>query len=315
MKDEKLSRVKKYNTEEISTIDIEEEITVIEETEEDTKKEHPILNKILIISIILTISIISYAALIEPNIIITKEYKIENTKLPDTFNGLKIVQFSDIHYGNTINKKQLDKIVDKINNLKPDVILFTGDLISKDLSINDTIKEEITDSLKKLECTLYKYAIYGDEDNETFKEIMDETNFITLNNETKLLYYKSNTPISISGLAPNNNQNYSILNASVDEKEIINLFKIVLVHEPDTIENITRYYPQIVMSGHTMGGLIKLPGLKPLFLPETANNYYEPHYTIDETNLYVSNGLGTSSINARLNNFPSINLYRLYTQK
>lgn len=315
MKDEKLSRVKKYNTEEISTIDIEEEITVIEETEEDTKKEHPIINKILIISIILTISIISYAALIEPNIIITKEYKIENTKLPDTFNGLKIVQFSDIHYGNTINKKQLDKIVDKINNLKPDVILFTGDLISKDLSINDTIKEEITDSLKKLECTLYKYAIYGDEDNETFKEIMDETNFITLNNETKLLYYKSNTPISISGLAPKNNQNYSILNASVDEKEIISLFKIVLVHEPDTIENITRYYPQIVMSGHTMGGLIKLPGLKPLFLPETANNYYEPHYTIDETNLYVSNGLGTSSINARLNNFPSINLYRLYTQK
>jgi predicted MPP superfamily phosphohydrolase len=75
------------------------------------------------------------------------------------------------------------------------------------------------------------------------------------------------------------------------------------------------YNPNIIFSGHTLGGSIKLPFAKPLFLPNNSTNYYLDHYKLKETELYISNGLGTSGINARLNNHPSINLYRFYKVK
>lgn len=311
MNNNQLSRVKKYNTEEIKQIDLPE-IEYNEDEEKETRK-HPLLTKIIITLFFIIILITAYATLISPYYIDIKEYKIDNEKLPESLSGFKIVQFSDIHYGNTIDKKQLDKIVTKINSLKPDLIFFTGDLISKDIEVNDEIKNEIKESLSKLECSMYKYSIYGDEDNnDIYNEIMNETNFIILNNESKLLYYKNISPIAITGLNSNENIDYSILNNNVNELDITSLFRIVLVHEPDTTDNILSYYPDIIMSGHTMGGLIKLPYLKPLFLPENGKNYYEDYYEINGTKLYVSNGLGTSSINARLNNHPSINLYRIY---
>lgn len=312
MNNDKLSRIKKYNTEEIKQIDLPD----IEDNEEIEEKKHPLLTKIFLFIFLTIICTLTYATLISPNIIDVKEYKIEDNNLPPSFSGFKIVQFSDIHYGHTIGKKQLDKIVTKINSLKPDIIIFTGDLISKDIEINDSIKNEVKESLSKLECSMYKYSIYGDEDNtNVFDEIMKETDFIILNNESKLLYYKSYVPITISGLSPNGNQKYSLLNSSVDDTDIINFFRIVLVHEPDTIPNILNYYPNIIMSGHTMGGLIKIPGLKPLFLPENGKEYYKDYQKINDTHIYVSSGLGTSSIEARLNNHPSINLYRIYTEK
>ena len=108
------------------------------------------------------------------------------------------------------------------------------------------------------------------------------------------------------------NPNYTILTNLVDEIDTTNFYKIVLTHEPDTIDNFINYNPDLVFSGHTLGGLIKLPFIKPLFLPENNKKYYEDHYKINNTELYISNGLGTSAITARFNNHPSINFYRLY---
>lgn len=310
MKEDKLSRVKKYNTEEITKINIEKNNQV----DEEEPKEHSFLKKLFIATIFIVVILLSYSTLIAPYFIDVKEYKIESELLENSYNGLKIVQFSDIHYGHSINKKQLDKIVKKINELKPDIIFFTGDLISKDIEINDTIISEIKDSLSKLECTLYKYAIYGDEDNDTYKDIMENTNFFLLNNESKLLYYKNINPIVISGLSPLNKQDPSILNTAVDGTDVIPYFQIVLVHEPDSIDNLLTYAPEVIMSGHTLGGEIKLPYLKPLFLPINGQIYYEDTYNINSTQIFVSNGLGTSGLNARFNNHPSINLYRLYSK-
>ena len=77
--------------------------------EPETKKQHPILNKILLTIIIVFLSITAYSTLIEPKIISVKEYKIESDQIPESFHGFKIVQLSDIHYGTTINSYQLKK--------------------------------------------------------------------------------------------------------------------------------------------------------------------------------------------------------------
>ena len=304
--EKKNTRSKKYK--------IEEQEIIVEEEIEEEPKSPSIIFKVIIILLILIATIFIYSFFICPKIFKTNEYKIESNLIPESFNGIKIVQFSDIHYGTTINKKQLDTIVKNINTLKPDIILFTGDLIDKNISPTEDIKNEIIESLKALNATLYKYAVYGNEDKEEiFDNIMNSIDFIILKNNAHLLYYHGTTPIEVFGFTPaSTNPDYSIIGNSIDEIDPNSVYKIIIMHEPNPIDKMLSYNPNLIISGSTLGGIIKLPLIKPLILNEYNNKYYKAHYSINETEAYISNGLGTTDINARFNNNPSINFYRLY---
>lgn len=288
------------------------------ENKRKEKKEHPLINKLILIIIIITILVISYGTTIEPKLLNIKEYKIESKIIPNSFHGTKIIHFSDIHYGTTINKKQLEKITKRINELKPDIIVFTGDLIDKNISLTKKIEEELITNLSNLKCSLYKFAIYGDEDleNKKYQEIMTSSGFTILNNNSIPLYYKETTPILITGYSPIiSKPNYKILTDLIDNQETTNYFKIVLTHEPDSIDNFINYKPNLVLSGHSLGGSIDFKITKPLLLPENSKEYFKDYQKIKNTDLYISNGLGTTGLNARFLNPPSINLYRLYKTK
>ena len=286
----------------------------IETEEVEEESSHPLLFKTILIISFLIILILIYSFLICPKIFKTNEYKVESSLLPENFNGLKIIQLADIHYGTTVNKEQLNKIVKNINILKPDIIVFTGDLIDKNISPTEDIKKEIIDSLGALNASLYKYAVYGNEDKEEYyEEIMNNINFTILKNEGKLLFYKGTQPIEIIGFNTiETNPDYSIISNPVDEIDTSNLYKIIITHESNAVDSLMTYNPDLILTSSTLGGVIKLPFIKPLVLNEYNNKYYEEHYTINTTEVYVSNGLGTTTINARFNNNPSINFYRLY---
>ena len=282
------------------------------ELEEEQKTPNRVLlflKNIFITLVIIIILIFVYAHFIEPSFIKVNEYKVESNIIPDSFNGLKIIQFSDIHYGTTFSKKDLEKLIERINELNPDIIFFTGDLMDKNVNIDNKERIEIKKILSGLNANLNKYAVIGDNDNEKiFDEIFEGADFTILNNETKLLYYKDQTPIEIVGFNKDKTIDYSIIN----ENEIYeNIYKIVLIHKPDNIDNILTYNPNLILSGHTLGGLINIPGIKPLFL-DKETKYYKRYYKIKNTEIYISNGLGTNSVTLRINNIPSINFYRLY---
>lgn len=325
MTEEKLKTRSSRYQEEIEVEDVEESPTrnesqktsskkQIEETKKE-KKSHPLLNRIILSIIILFIAIAAYSTLIEPKLLIVKEYKIESKEIPESFHGLKIVHFSDIHYGTTINKKQLSKIVDKINELKPDIVVFTGNLLDANIDLTETAKEDVITTLNKINCSLYKYAIYGNEDldNKDFKNIMTKTNFIILDNKSVPLYYKGTTPILITGYNPIiSSPNYEITN---EDTEVNSYYEITLTHEPDALDNFISQNPNLVLSGHSLGGIVDLKFAKPLFLQEHSKKYFEDYQKVKNTELYISNGVGTNSFNMRLLNPPSINLYRLYKTK
>ena len=135
----------------------------------------------------------------------------------------------------------------------------------------------LIETLKRLDSTTYKYAIYGDEDlnNEFFVDIIKESQFTLLNNEATLLYYKDNTPIEIVGFTNNDETNYTILTNFIDEIDTTNYYKIVLSHKPDTIDSFINYNPNLVLSGHTLGGEINI--IKPLFLNEGSKKHYKDY--------------------------------------
>lgn len=282
----------------------EKETKEIKETKEN--KSHIFIYILLIIGLI-----IIYSRYIATTGIQIKEYSVINNKIPKSFKGFKVVHFSDLKYGSTTDQKYLKKLVNKINELNPDIIIFTGDLITSNYKLTDNDKKSIIENLNKLDPKIDIYSIRGDNDiNETYNSIITQTKIIEINNLNKLIYYKGDTPIMLIGLDDSINGNQSLDMAFNYEEN--NYYKILITHEPDTYEKIKDKKIDLFLAGHSLNGQVRLPFIGSVYTPTGAKKYYDSKYKIDNTEIYISNGLGTSKIPYRLNNRPSINLYRFY---
>ena len=263
---------------------------------------------IVLVSIIVLLSIILiYSSKVTTHSIKVVEYGIIDNKLPNEYHGLKIVHFSDISYVKSTTIKELEKLVKKINDLNPDVVVFTGDLFHKNIKITDKEKDKIKSLLSKINAKYEKYAILGDSDlkfKDAFYQILSD-DFIILDNGINLLYITSSKPIRFMGL--NNINKEEIIS---DEEENI-LYNILLLHKPDDLEKLKNKY-NLVFAGHSMGGQIKLPFYGPLIKLKGAKKYISGEYDYNGAKLFVSDGIGSQSVNMRINNKPKINLYRIY---
>lgn len=222
------------------------------------------------------------------------EHKITNALIPNSLHGTKLIQISDIHYGNTVDINYLKNIVKQINEIKPDILVLTGDLLDKE--INEEEKNEIISTLKKINVTITSYAIMGDSDydEQLWNEIITESGFVNLNNKEEKIFNKSNEPILISNLDTNHD----------------NIFSIYLLHQPDKVNELSNDF-NLILAGHSLNGQINIPIIKHLLLPEGAKKYYKNHYKINNNDLYISSGIGTTKFKYRFLNKPSIELYRL----
>jgi len=231
-----------------------------------TKKNNIFIYLLLIISLIFI-----YAYYIEPYNISINEYKIENKDIPDNFDSLKIIHFSDLHYGSNVNLDYLKKVVKLINKQEPDIVMFTGDLLDNRLNLSKKEVKKIKSELNKIESNLGNYAVTGNHDYEfidDFNSILSD-NFTILNNEEKLIYYKENNPISVTGFvdAKESDPNYELL------KNENTYFRFVLIHEPDEFDKIKDYNFNIMLSGHSHNGQVRIPLLGKLYTPIGSKKY------------------------------------------
>ena len=270
----------------------------------------------LIIIILLISSILLYSRFIATKGLKIKEYKVVNTKITDFYHGLKIVHLSDVHYGSTINEKELNNIVNKINEIKPDIVVLTGDLIDNRIAFD---KDIIINCLSKIEANLGKYAISGNHDLpiDDYNYIIKESGFTNLDNKYDLIYYKSNDPIVISGIGYDGEdigiktEQFDKYISELKTDDVKPIYSILLIHEPDTVDNLDLNKYDLVLAGHSHGGQVRLPFIGAIYTPVGAKNYYDEYYKINNTDLYISSGLGTSMYKFRLFNKPSINFYRI----
>ena len=273
--------------------------------------------RFLLILLLIILLLVIYARYEGTNSLITKEYKIETADISNSFDGIKIVHFSDLHYKRIINKDRTKEIVDEINLINPDIVIFTGDLIDKDFDVSDEDIEDLTLLLNNINSKYGKYAIIGNHDyvrdDDILNDIYNNSSFVLLKNSYDVIYGDNNDKLFIGGV-----DTYSYDKADIDktmeyfeDNEDID-YKIILVHEPDYIDTITsKYNVNLVLAGHSHNGQINIPFIKEMFLPYGSNKYYENYYIVNDTPLYVSSGIGESRINFRLFNRPSINFYRI----
>ena len=286
-----------------------------EQNKENIKKTVKLFLKLTIIFLILTSLFYTYTTYISTTKIGVREYRITNKKIPEKFNGLKIIQISDLHYGSTMLLDDLKKIKKISNKRKPDLVVFTGDFINKDKKISSIEKEKIITELKKIKASLGKYAILGDEDDETASTILSQSEFTLLKNEYDLIYKDSNDPILLIGLSSSLSKTQDIEKAYhyfQEEQHNADIYTITLLHEPDVVDNIlTNHRTDLFLAGHSHNGNIRIPILNYSFIKQKdATKYDQEHYTLDNSELYISSGLGTKN-GIRLFCRPSLNFFRL----
>lgn len=266
-----------------------------------------ILGSLVVIFIILMYSRFIGTASLKTNEIVV------NTNILESYDGLKIVHFTDLHYKKVITEERVKELIKEINNTKPDIVVYTGDLLDNDYEMTNTDTNFLIEELKRIEAKYGKYAIMGDQDykqKETVLNIFIQSEFTLLNNTSTTIYNEANDKILLIGMGSYLENDFNIDNLKIEDDSI---YKIVLVHEPDMVTRIKTTLPttSLIMAGHSINGSINIPLLKNYLLPMGAKNYYDSYYKVDNTDIYISNGIGVNNVNFRLFNTPSFNLYRI----
>ncbi|MEC0089489.1 metallophosphoesterase [Paenibacillus macquariensis] len=262
-----------------------------------------------------------YATKIEPKALSVTRIDIENKYVQKSFDGKTIIQFSDTHLGPDYSVDQLQSLVDRMNLLKPDMVVFTGDLFDNYAEYGSKNRKLAQKVLAKIKAPLGKYAVYGNHDrggggSRVYKEYMEEAGFMVLVNEVHTITSANGERLTITGLDD------FLLGKPMIERTLQSLspqdFNILLVHQPDVADRFTDYPVDLQLSGHSHGGQVRIPFLKPLVTTSLGNKYIEGLYSLEgkirPLTLYVNRGIGTTRLPIRLFEKPELTVIRLMKQ-
>lgn len=271
----------------------------------------------LIAIIIIVASLFVYARYIATKGLIVKEYRVKSNILSSNFSGIKIVHFSDLLYKSTVDKNDLENLVKRINEYKPDIVVFTGNLVTNTVKMTTDDTNTLVNALSKIDATIDKYAIYGEYDYKykDYDRVMTSSGFKILNNSYDEVYYKNNEPMYIVGLPSSLKENINLEEAFKfykDDRKYI----ICLVHEGASIKYIdsSDYEVDLILGGYSLNGSVVLPFIGGVFNDKNSYKYSEPEYVKGITQIYISSGIGTKKYGYRFMNKPSFNVYRLKAQ-
>lgn len=267
----------------------------------------------IIISILLTIAIILifvYNMLVTNTSVITvREETIKSSKIDSNIDGLIVAYFADLHYGTYVNSDDLNDIVTKLNDIKPDIIIFGGDLIDK--SIDGNSQSALTSALRSLNAKYGKYAVLGDKDHylsEQVSSILNESEFRILTNTNQRIYI-NNSFIEIVGVDSSVMGSPDVTSAYEGSNEAYYTF--VVSHCPDIFDSLDLNKTDYVLSAHSLGGQVYIPLINLFYRPSGALNYYHGKYTSNGKMLDITNGVGTYENDIRLFADAEIVIYKL----
>lgn len=258
-----------------------------------------------------------------------RHVKLSYQNLPASFKGMKIVQISDIHSGSFTNKKAVEKGVDLIMKQKPDLVLFTGDLV------NDRAMEmqDYMEVFNKVQAPLGVYSTFGNHDYgdyvnwnsredkianlEQLKQVHQQLGWRLLMNEHVILS-RGDQQICVLGIenwsAKGSFPKYGKMDKAYAGTENYS-FKILMSHDPSHWEaEVIPKYPDVdlMLAGHTHGmqfGL-EVPGFK--WSPvQYVYKQWAGLYEQGRQKLYVNRGFGFIGYPGRVGILPEITLIEL----
>ena len=245
---------------------------------------------------------------LEPSWIEVRSVSLSLPHLSSVFSGYRIVQLSDIHTDRWMTAQRIQKVVDRVNKMHPDLVVLTGDFVTRNVE-QYAPNLKVLNALTPMDKTL---AILGNHDAWTNPDLVQQTleaagidvlanQVVTLERGAEQLHIGG-----VDDVWAGRDRLSEVLAALPSTGAAI-----LLAHEPDFADTSAatgRF--DLQLSGHSHGGQVRLPFMK-WVLPPLAHKYPEGRYQVGSMIQYTNRGLGSSGIPIRFNCRPEITIFTL----
>lgn len=249
--------------------------------------------------------------------VVTEKLELSFADLPDAFDGMTVLHFSDLHYGFFYGPEELDPLLAQIRSLNPDMIVFTGDLFDKEVL---PYAEECAERLRSLSAPLGKWAVPGNHDYFTGRKLAPqayrECGFELLVNRSARVF-RGGQSIQLVGVddLKMGKPDPEAAFAGVDSRA----FTLLLSHQPDFAKQTSSRRVDLQLSGHSHGGQVRLPFIGAVLTPAGGKTYvhglYELAGRMTESYVYTNRGIGTTHLPIRFMCPPELTLITLRTKR
>jgi predicted MPP superfamily phosphohydrolase len=273
--------------------------------------------RISLLTILLSVSsAIGWGFFIEPNRLVLRHEVITIDRWPSGLSGLKIAVLSDLHIGSAfIDNDKVRLIVERTNQLQPDLIVILGDYITSDGRTSHRVEPEVFGPLlKDLHAPFGVYSVLGNHDwwynGYKVRRDLEANGIKILENEVVRLDVRG-TPLWLAGLADlwTRVQRVEQTIAQVPDGETV----IALTHNPDIFPQLPQRVP-LMLAGHTHGGQVRLPFIGSVVEASRFGERYEVGHVFENGHhLFVTTGIGTSIVPVRFGVPPEIVLLEVKT--
>lgn len=243
---------------------------------------------------------VHYARRIEPTWLEVNQHELPIDDLGAGFDGFQIVQISDLHCGRHLPSEYLQQVVAATQRKRPDAIVVTGDFIHHGFRY----VEQAAESLKDLSAPFGVYAVLGNHDHSirnalgirrhkqlsrVITDALVARGIRVLDNESVTIH-RGDDRLHVAGVDDLWSRRCD-LDRALDGLDA-STPRVVLAHNPRTVERLGNHRCDVMLSGHTHGGQVNWPGLGRVALSKKTRRFAAGLYRHDKTHLYVNKGVG-----------------------
>ena len=251
----------------------------------------------LAVIMLLVCGVVGWAFFIEPNRLVVRQETIELNRWPNELSGLKVAVLSDLHVGSAfIDERKVRTIVERTNQLQPDLIVILGDYITGNGRTRHRVEPEVfAPILKDLHAPLGVYSVLGNHDwwynGEKVRRALEANGIKVLENQVASIDVRG-TQLWLAGLADlwTRPQYIDETIAQVPQGAPL----IALTHNPDIFPQVPSRV-NLLLAGHTHGGQVRLPLIGSVVESSKYGERYEAGHVVENGHdLFVTTGIGTS---------------------
>lgn len=242
-------------------------------------------------------------------------YAVSHAKIPPSFSGFRIAQISDLH--NMEFGKNNERLIALLKEEKPDLIVITGDLVD---AHHTDIPIAVEFCRQAMEIAPVYFSVGNHErvmDYPALKKELDQIGVTVLKNQSAFIA-RGEDRIALHGVMDMGYEG-STAEALGRLEKTPEYYTVLLAHHPQFFSDYQREGMDLIFSGHTHGGQFRLPLIGGLIAPSDSGGFFPEYdgglYTMGDSCMIVSRGLGNSILPFRINNRAEIVIAELQSLK
>ena len=245
-------------------------------------------------------------------------HTVELARLSRALDGLRIAQLSDFHYEQWTEPYFIREVVEQVNRLAPDLVLLVGDYVSEGPlppAKGAQMSYPCAEILSGIQCP-QRWCVLGNHDAKVGPVIVTdalESHGLPVLANNYVPFERNGARLWIAGVKDVGVSDPDLHLAAPSSLQTAQEPVILLAHEPDFADRVVRHGGvDLMLSGHTHGGQVRLPFFGAMYVPPLGRKYIEGLFHLENgLQLYVNRGIGTVGVPFRFDCRPELTLITL----